>query len=56
MPFKPNYRFERAERTRKKEARKLEKEAAKEARRNAKASEPASGEITDGNERAKEES
>ncbi len=38
MPFKPNYRFDRAERTRAKEARKTEKletRAARKANRNA---------------------
>jgi hypothetical protein len=35
MPFKPNYRLERATRARKKEERKLEKLEAREARRKA---------------------
>jgi hypothetical protein len=54
MPFKTNYRFERAERARKKEIRKLEKLEAKEARRKAKATEPAPDGATDGDERPKE--
>ncbi len=63
MPFKPNYRLDRAERTRSKDARKQEKQAARAARRksdtaddpllNAQSAEP--NEDQDGTERTIEE-
>lgn len=40
MPFKPNYRFNRAERTRSKEAKKIEKLEAQVARREANCNAP----------------
>lgn len=42
MPFKPNYRFDRAERARSKEAKKLEKLEAQAARRQANRNAPTS--------------
>jgi hypothetical protein len=66
MPFKPNYRFDRAERARSKEAKKMEKLEAQAARRKAnrdvspsmvETHDPASAELSedhDGFERADE--
>ena len=42
MPFKPNYRFDRAERARSKEAKKIEKQEAQAARRKANRNAPGS--------------
>ncbi|MCA3247306.1 MAG: hypothetical protein ACKOEE_16720 [Tagaea sp.] len=55
MPFKPNYRLERATRARKKEERKLEKIEAREAKRKAKAALEAPGGEPHVDERAQKE-